>query len=124
MPRASATLRTGEGDFVCPLPDGRSGWVTTPTTGSDPAKRPSKVAAAIWGVMYLYRREGRSLGFPIRVMLSTLRMIALLGVVIMLLEPVVVFTKTEHVPSTILILRDHSESMDLKDAYASADPTK
>src|SRR5260370_25232717 len=47
-------------------------------------------------------------------------MIGLIGVVVMLLEPVIVFTKTEYVPSTILVLRDNSESMDLKDAYASA----
>ena len=75
-------------------------------------------AAVVWGVLYLYRREGRSLGLPIRISLSLLRLTALLGVVIMLLEPVVVFTKVEHVPSTILVLRDQSESMDLKDAYA------
>jgi hypothetical protein len=78
----------------------------------------ASVAASV-GVLYLYRREGRNLTLPIRVMFATLRMIVLLGVVAMLLEPVVVFTKTEHVPSTILVLRDQSESMDLKDAYAS-----
>lgn len=77
------------------------------------------ISAAVWGVLYLYRREGRGLSLPIRACLSALRMVALVGVVIMLLEPVVVFTKTEHVPSTILVLRDQSESMDLKDAYAS-----
>jgi hypothetical protein len=76
-------------------------------------------AAAVWGVMYLYRKEGRGLSLLTRGSLSLLRMIALVGVVVMLLEPVVVFTKTEYVPSTILVLRDGSESMELKDAYAS-----
>ena len=57
---------------------------------------------------------GRAAG-PVEGQLAT---VALVGVVIMLLEPVVVFTKTEYVPSTILVLRDGSESMDLKDAYA------
>src|SRR5690348_1538881 len=77
------------------------------------------VAAACWGVMYLYRKEGRGLSLAIRASLSALRLVALAGVVIMLLEPVIVFTKTEYVPSTILVLRDASESMDLKDAYAT-----
>ena len=77
------------------------------------------ITAAVWGILYLYRREGRSLNRLTRIFISALRMIALGGVVIMLLEPVIVFTKTEQVPSTILVLRDQSESMDLKDAYAS-----
>ncbi len=77
------------------------------------------VAAAAWGILYLYRREGRGMNLLTRLSLSALRMVALAGVVVMLLEPVVVFTKTEQVPSTILVLRDRSESMDLKDAYAS-----
>jgi len=66
MPRASADLRTGEGDFVCPLPDGRSGWVTTPTTGSDPAKRPSKVVAAISGVPMNTIGQLVDIGHPLR----------------------------------------------------------
>jgi hypothetical protein len=76
-------------------------------------------AAVVWAVMYLYRKEGRGLSLAIRASLSALRLVALAGVVIMLLEPVIVFTKTEYVPSTILVLRDASESMDLKDAYAT-----
>lgn len=76
---------------------------------------------AAWGVLYLYRREGRSLALPVRVMLGTLRMIVLLGVVAILLEPVLVFTKQEFVPSNLLVLTDRSSSMDLRDAYT--DPT-
>ena len=77
------------------------------------------MAGGVWGVLYLYRREGRGLKLMTRASLSALRIAAIAGVVIMLLEPVVVFTKTEQVQSTILVLRDHSDSMDLKDAYAS-----
>ena len=73
---------------------------------------------AAWGVLYLYRREGRSLALPVRVMLGTLRMIVLVGVLAMLLEPVLVFTKQEFVPSNLLVLTDRSSSMDLRDAYA------
>ena len=36
----------------------------------------------------------------------------------MLLEPVLIFDKTEYVPSNLIILTDNSESMDLRDAYA------
>src|SRR5688572_16118593 len=76
------------------------------------------VPLAVWGVLWLYRREGRSLALPVRVMLGTLRMIVLVGVVAMLLEPVLVFTKQEFVPSNLLVLTDRSSSMDLRDAYA------
>src|SRR3954469_5909518 len=75
------------------------------------------IAAATWGVLWLYRREGRNLLLPVRVMLATLRMVALLGVGVMLLEPVIVFTKQEWVPSNVLVLLDRSESMDLRDAF-------
>ena len=75
------------------------------------------VAVAVWGVMYLYRREGRNLSVPVRVMLGTLRLVVLAGVLAMLLEPVIVFTKEEWVPSNLLVLLDESESMDLRDAY-------
>lgn len=78
------------------------------------------IAAATWGVLWLYRREGRNLALPVRVMLTTLRMLALLGLVAMLLEPVIVFTKQEFVPSNLLVLLDRSESMDLRDAYVDA----
>src|SRR3954470_14874545 len=78
------------------------------------------VPLAAWGVMLLYRREGRTLSLPVRVMLSTLRMLVLLGILAMLLEPVLVFQKQEFVPSNLLVLTDRSSSMDLRDAYADA----
>src|SRR3954469_292014 len=78
------------------------------------------VPLAAWGVMLLYRREGRTLSLPVRVMLGSLRMIVLLGVLAMLLEPVLVFTKQEFVPSNLLVLTDRSSSMDLRDAYTDS----
>src|SRR4051812_3518288 len=75
---------------------------------------------AAWGGMYLYRREGRNLALPVRVMLGTLRMTVLLGILAMILEPVLVFTKQEFVPSNLLVLTDRSSSMDLRDAYTDA----
>src|SRR5205814_6128824 len=80
------------------------------------------IAFAIWGVLWLYRREGRSLSLPIRWSLATLRMVLLLGILAMLLQPVIVFSKQEFVPSNLLVLEDRSESMDLRDAYV--DPAR
>src|SRR4051794_18203984 len=83
------------------------------------------VLLGAWGVLYLYRREGRNLRFPVRLGLSALRWVVLLGVVAMLLEPVIVFTKKEFVPSNLLVLTDQSESMELRDAFIdSARATK
>jgi hypothetical protein len=76
------------------------------------------VIVATIGVAYLYKREGRSLSRRVRIILSSLRMIALLGVLAMLLEPVLVFSMKEMVPSNVLVLTDRSMSMDLRDAYA------
>lgn len=74
----------------------------------------------IWGVWWLYRREGRGLGVPIRCLLAGLRLIVLACAVGMLLEPVLVFSRDEWVPSNLIVLQDRSESMDLRDAYADA----
>ena len=75
------------------------------------------VAVAAVGVLWLYRREGRNLSLPVRLSLTALRMTVLLGVLAMLLEPVLVFSKREYVPSNLIVLLDRSASMDLRDAY-------
>ena len=75
------------------------------------------LAVATWGTAWLYKKEGRNLTLAVRSMLTSLRILALLGVLIMLLEPVIVFTRNEWQPSNLLVLKDVSESMDLKDAY-------
>lgn len=75
------------------------------------------LAAATWGAAWLYRREGRGLGLGVRLTLTALRVLALLGVVAMLLEPVMVFSKKEWQPANLLILTDISESMELRDAW-------
>src|SRR5256885_5130338 len=75
------------------------------------------IGLSIWLVMFLYRREGRNVKFATRAGLTALRMTVLLGVLAMLLEPVMVFSKKEMVPSNLLVLTDRSESMELRDAY-------
>ncbi len=75
------------------------------------------IGLAVWGVLYLYRREGRNLGLAARLVLTSLRMLVLLSVLVMLLEPMLVFSKKEWAPSKVLVLADDSQSMDLRDAY-------
>ncbi len=70
-------------------------------------------------VAMVYRREGKSLHRLSRWSLVGLRLIVLGGVLVMLLEPVVVFSKTEYVPSNLIVLSDVSGSMDLQDAYSN-----
>ncbi len=74
----------------------------------------------IFMVWLLYRREGKTIRTLTRYVLLSLRLIVLASVVFMLLEPVIVFTRVDHVPSNLLVLRDASESSDLRDAYADA----
>ena len=66
------------------------------------------VVLAAWGVLYLYRREGRGLGLRVRLLLTGLRLAALLAVLAMLLEPVLVLKITELARSHLLVLVDTS----------------
>ena len=75
------------------------------------------VVAAILAVHWLYRREGRMLPRWKRVVLVALRLLTLGGVLAMLLEPAIIFTKREMIPSRLLVLVDNSESLDFNDAY-------
>jgi hypothetical protein len=70
-----------------------------------------------WLVWFVYLKEGRNLDRMSRYSLVFLRLIVLAGVLVMLLEPVLVFSKTEYVPSVLLVARDASASMDVSDAY-------
>ena len=71
-------------------------------------------------VAAVYRREGAAMHPLSRWSLIGLRLLVLTGVLVMLLEPVLVFRKSEEVPSNLLILSDVSGSMDLQDAYTDA----
>jgi hypothetical protein len=74
-------------------------------------------AAVVWVVIFLYRREGKNVHPVARWSLVALRLMVLAGVLVMLLEPVIVFQKTEYVPSNLIVLSDQSDSMGLNDAY-------
>lgn len=73
--------------------------------------------AAVAGIWYLYRAEGRDVSLVGRLLLASLRLGILALVVVMLLELVLVQTITEHLPSRLLVLLDTSESMSLEDPY-------
>jgi hypothetical protein len=66
---------------------------------------------------WLYRKEGRNLSRAKRAALVGLRVLTLLTVAIMLLEPVLVSTRRETVPSQLPIIVDDSESMRFSDPY-------
>src|ERR1700743_1208710 len=97
----------------------RLDWLNLPQHGYALAVIVAALLAAA-GILYLYKREGKTLSLPVRTTLASLRFLALLGVLAMLLEPAIVFVKREMMPSRLLVLMDTSESMDLQDAYADA----
>ncbi|HEV3415514.1 MAG TPA: hypothetical protein VG056_01820, partial [Pirellulales bacterium] len=82
------------------------------------------VIAAAAAILYLYHREGRMLSRFARLSLAALRFLTLAGVLAMLLEPAIIFTKRETIPSRLLVLVDDSESLDFKDAYVDAGQAK
>jgi hypothetical protein len=69
------------------------------------------------GLWWLYRWEGRHLGAGIRSFLMLVRLGILLLIAAMLLEPVLVLSKEEFVPTNLLVLVDSSQSMGLRDAW-------
>src|SRR5260221_5035210 len=73
-----------------------------------------------WGVWFLYRKEGRAIRLSMRLFLASLRLLVLGMVVIMLLEPLLIFTRLEMIPSNLIVLKDVSESIGLSDSYPDA----
>ena len=72
---------------------------------------------AAGGLWWLYRWEGKHLNWAMRSFLTLVRLTIVLLVAAMLLEPVVVLSKEEQVPSNLLVLVDSSQSMGLRDAW-------
>jgi hypothetical protein len=65
----------------------------------------------------LYQWERRELSRTKRIVLISLRMLTLLAGAIMLMEPVLVSTRKETIPSHLMIVVDDSESMKFSDPY-------
>ena len=72
---------------------------------------------AVGGLWWLYRWEGKQLNWAMRSFLTLVRFTIVLLVGAMLLEPVMVLSKEEFVPSNLLVLVDSSPSMGLRDAW-------
>jgi hypothetical protein len=77
------------------------------------------VGAILLGAMLwrLHRFERKDLSRPKRALLVGLRMLTLLAAAIMLIEPVLVSTRRETIPSHLMIVLDDSESMRFSDPY-------
>ncbi|HZZ28832.1 MAG TPA: vWA domain-containing protein [Pirellulales bacterium] len=73
--------------------------------------------AALIGVFWLYRLEGRQLSLSRRLAFTALRGLVFTGVIFMLLDAVLVIERHEQVPSHLLVLMDTSQSMSLTDPY-------
>ncbi len=69
------------------------------------------------GLWWLYRREAALVSPLRRIVLFGLRLCVLCLPLVMLLEPVIVISREEHVPSHVLVLVDASPSMGLRDAW-------
>lgn len=101
----------------------RLGWLSVPQHEAALALVLGVVAAAAV-IHWLYRREGKMLTRFARLALAAMRFLVLAGVLVMLLEPAIIFTKRETVPSRLLVLVDDSESVDFKDAFVNAGHAK
>jgi hypothetical protein len=75
------------------------------------------VGIVICIVGFIYHLEGKAMHRLSRWSLIFLRLIVLSGILVMLLEPVVVFTRTDPMPSNLIVLTDVSGSMELQDSY-------
>src|SRR5687768_11751418 len=74
-------------------------------------------ALALLAVVFLYRRDGKNLTTWQRVVLGSLRAIAVLAAIVLLLEPNLVAVKRETRPGHVLLLVDTSQSMSHLDAW-------
>ncbi|QDU11223.1 hypothetical protein V202x_46420 [Gimesia aquarii] len=69
------------------------------------------------GGWWLYKRDAQQVPLLRRTLLYTIRISIVFLVIAMLLEPILVLSKEEKIPSHLLVLLDTSHSMSLKDAW-------
>tara|TARA_R110002124_G_scaffold138147_1_gene301487 strand:+ start:1146 stop:3593 length:2448 start_codon:yes stop_codon:yes gene_type:complete len=79
------------------------------------------ILVLIGGGWWLYQRDAQQVPFVRRCLLYTIRISIVLLVIAMLLEPILVLSKEEKIPSHLLVLLDNSLSMSLKDAWKDED---
>jgi hypothetical protein len=75
------------------------------------------LALMCWGVVWMYRREGRRGASPrVRAVLAALRCLVLLTCAVVALQPIIATYLTRWIDSYTVVLVDDSASMDLRDA--------
>lgn len=79
------------------------------------------IAAIVFAVIWLYRREIKTCPMPIKLLMSGLRLGVLLLLVVLFLEPLVFYQQVNEIKPTITLLRDKSLSLDRADDYQSRD---
>ncbi|QDV16292.1 von Willebrand factor type A domain protein [Gimesia panareensis] len=75
------------------------------------------VLVLVIGGWWLYQRDARQVPLLRRCLLYGIRIVLVLLVIAMLLEPILVLSKEEKIPSHLLVLLDTSQSMSLNDAW-------
>ena len=75
------------------------------------------VAALIWAVYSIYRREIETCPAWVKMTLATLRTGVVLLLVCIFLGPALVYLQQRTIQPTIVVLRDSSQSMNTRDAY-------
>ena len=97
-------------EFVTELARVPEGWWGVLAAGA--------VIAGLWGVIWMYRNEGRiGSSASVRLILATIRCVGLLTLVLILLEPISVRILHRWVDSYTILLLDNSSSMGLTDSY-------
>jgi hypothetical protein len=74
-------------------------------------------ALAVLAIATIYRRDGRNLTLPQRLVLGALRVLAVLAVIALLLEPNLVTVRRETRPGHTILLVDTSQSMTHQDPW-------
>ena len=82
------------------------------------------VAAVIFGVFWMYRREISTCPMPVKLAMAGLRLAVLLLLIAMYLKPSVFYQQVNEIKPTIAWLRDSSLSFDRGDNYRSVDQAK
>ncbi len=77
------------------------------------------IAAAVWGVFMLYRREIRTCPPRVRYALAALRAAVLILLALVLLRPTLAITTERDEEASIIILLDESQSMATRDRFRS-----
>lgn len=106
-------------------PDARAEWIWTnlPTSWGVFVVL-ALVAAGLYAIVALYRREIASCPLWMKTLLATLRSAVMLLLGVIFLNPAIVYVQSRSIQPTIVIARDASRSMGTTDAYAASRQTR